>query len=144
MSSAERIVAPASLEVEVRALRDRAKQYSEVQLASPEKDVSLNTTWRSAFRNFTERMKPRTEFEMSYRSMSDLCIYDIDVDKCMDNLNHSDISERNKTLITEFIDNCYIDRLGEHRIIKYISVLKNIAIAINVDFDKLEIQQLWT
>ena len=74
--------------------------------------------------------------------MSDLCIYDIDVDKCMDNLNHSDISERNKTLITEFIDNCYIDRLGEHRIIKYISVLKNIAIAINVDFDKLEIQQL--
>ena len=57
-------------------------------------------------------------------------------------MNHSAISEHNKFLINEFIDNCYIDRLGEHRIIKYISVLKNIAIAINVDFDKLEIQQL--
>lgn len=79
---------------------------------------------------------------MSSRSLSNLSIYDIDVNKCMDNLDNSDISERNKTLITEFIDNCYIDRLGEHRIIKYISTLKSIAIAINTDFDKIEEQQL--
>jgi integrase len=79
---------------------------------------------------------------MPSRSLSDLCIYDIDVNKSIDNVSTSAISERNKTLIMEFIDNCYIDRLGEHRIIKYISTLKSIAIAINVDFDKIEIQQL--
>jgi len=71
-----------------------------------------------------------------------LDIYKINLTKSIDSLKQSEISETNKKLILEFVDNCVICGLGEHRILKYISTLKNIALDIQVDFDKANIIEL--
>ena len=46
------------------------------------------------------------------------------------------ISERNKKLILDFIDYCYSEGLGEHRILKYITTLKYIAQSLQAEFEK--------
>jgi site-specific recombinase XerD len=69
-------------------------------------------------------------------------IYSINVDASIEKLKSSSISGRNKELILSFIDECFIEGIGDHRIIKYLSVLKLIAESMNKDFDKIDIPAL--
>jgi hypothetical protein len=41
------------------------------------------------------------------------------------------------------VDHCFTERLGQHRILKYISVLKIIALKIQLDFDKVKTRDLF-
>jgi integrase/recombinase XerD len=68
----------------------------------------------------------------------DNSFYNYDLNKRLISLRCSNISEVNKQLILNFVENCFMEGLGQHRILKYISTLKMIAIQINVDFDKVE------
>lgn len=67
-------------------------------------------------------------------------IYKFSVDRRIDLLNV--LSERNKTLILEFVDHCIICGLGEHRLLKYISTLKMISLDIKIDLDKMTLPEL--
>ena len=69
-------------------------------------------------------------------------IYSINVDASIEKLKKSSISGRNKELILSFIDECFIEGIGDHRIIKYLSVLKLIAESMDKDFDKIDIPAL--
>ncbi|MFA0823807.1 MAG: tyrosine-type recombinase/integrase [Methanomethylovorans sp.] len=69
-------------------------------------------------------------------------IYSINVDESIEKLKSSSISGRNKELILSFVDECFIEGIGDHRIIKYVSVLKCIAQSMNKDFDKIDIPAL--
>lgn len=69
--------------------------------------------------------------------------YNYDLNKRLICLRNSNISEVNKQLILNFVENCFIEGLGQHRILKYISTLKMIAIEINIDFDKIEKRDLF-
>jgi hypothetical protein len=46
-------------------------------------------------------------------------------------------------LILDFADNCFTERLDQHRILKYISVLKIIALKLQLDLDKVEKRDLF-
>jgi site-specific recombinase XerD len=70
--------------------------------------------------------------------------YNLDFSKRLVSLKNSNISEVNKQLISDFVENCYAQGLGQQRVIKYISILKMIAIQINLDFDKVEKRDLFT
>lgn len=54
-----------------------------------------------------------------------------------DKLNKSSISKNNKESILKFIDSCYANGLSEHRVAKYLSLVRSIAEKINKDFDKV-------
>jgi integrase/recombinase XerD len=69
--------------------------------------------------------------------------YNYDLNKRFVSLNNSNISEVNKKLILDFVENCFVEGLSQHRVLKYISSLKMIAIQINVDFDKIEKRDLF-
>jgi len=69
-------------------------------------------------------------------------IYKIDVDRRIGTLITSELSERNKSLIIEFADSCFIAGLGDHRVLKYISTLKSIATDIQADFDRIGVAEL--
>jgi len=69
-----------------------------------------------------------------------MSIYKISTDRRIESLNV--LSDRNKELILEFVDNCFICGLGEHRVLKYISTLKCIAFAIEKDLDKVTMPEL--
>jgi integrase/recombinase XerD len=69
--------------------------------------------------------------------------YNYDLNKRLVSLNNSNISEVNKKLILDFVENCFSEGLSQHRVLKYISSLKMIAIQINVDFDKIEKRDLF-
>jgi len=56
----------------------------------------------------------------------------------LESLIFAPISDTKKKLILDFVDRCFTERLGQHRILKYISGLKIIALKIQVDFDKIE------
>lgn len=60
------------------------------------------------------------------------------VQKRLDSLKDAPISDVNKQLIFDFIDYCFSEGLSKHRVLKYISILKCIAIQIQLDFDKIE------
>jgi integrase/recombinase XerD len=64
--------------------------------------------------------------------------YNLDINKRLVTLKNSNISEVNKQLILDFVENCFVEGLGQQRILKYISTLKMIATQINVDFEKIE------
>jgi integrase/recombinase XerD len=70
--------------------------------------------------------------------------YNLDFSKRLVSLKNSKISEVNKQLISDFVENCYAQGLGQQRVIKYISILKMIATQINIDFDKVEKRDLFT
>jgi len=70
--------------------------------------------------------------------------YNLDFSKRLVSLKNSNISEVNKQLISDFVENCYAQGLGQQRVIKYISILKMIATQINIDFDKVEKRDLFT
>lgn len=65
-------------------------------------------------------------------------IYKVNVFKRLESVQESDISEVNKRLIQEFVNHCVVTGLGEHRILKYISTLKNIALTMQSDFDAVD------
>lgn len=69
-----------------------------------------------------------------------MSIYKISTDKRIESLNI--LPNRNKELILEFVDHCFICGLGEHRVLKYISTLKCIALAIEKDLDMVTIPEL--
>ncbi|WP_410508457.1 hypothetical protein RSJ42_17180 [Methanosarcina hadiensis] len=43
----------------------------------------------------------------------------------LDLLNAASVSDTNKKLIFDFVDYCFSEGLSKHRVIKYISILKN-------------------
>ncbi len=67
----------------------------------------------------------------------------IDVQKRLKSLKNAPISEVNKKLIFDFVDYCFSEGLSKHRVIKYISILKSIALQIQIDFDKVEKKDLY-
>jgi len=66
-----------------------------------------------------------------------MTLYKINVKARLDGLNDPGVTKHNRTLITDFINWCFSNRIGEHRAVKYISTLKHIAIDLNIDFDKV-------
>jgi integrase/recombinase XerD len=72
-----------------------------------------------------------------------LGIYNFSLQKRLESLNVAPISDINKKLIFNFVDDCFADRLSQHRILKYISALKIIALKIQIDFDKIEKKDLF-
>ena len=64
-----------------------------------------------------------------------MAIHDTNVEKRLEDLDRSGIFSRNIELIRDFIDNCYSDGLGDHRIIKYISTLKLIAQGMDIELE---------
>ncbi|MGA9187969.1 MAG: tyrosine-type recombinase/integrase [Methanosarcina sp.] len=73
----------------------------------------------------------------------DVGIYNYSLQKRLKSLSDASISDTNKKLILDFIDHCFTERLGQHRILKYISVLKIIAIKLQLDLDKVEKRDLF-
>jgi integrase len=69
--------------------------------------------------------------------------YNLNLSKRLVSLKNSNISEVNKQLILDFVENCFVEGLGQQRILKYISTLKVIATQINIDFDKTEKRDLF-
>jgi integrase/recombinase XerD len=69
--------------------------------------------------------------------------YNLDLNKRLISLKNSNISKVNKKLILDFVENCFVEGLGQQRILKYISTLKMIATQINTDFDKVEKRDLF-
>jgi site-specific recombinase XerD len=69
-------------------------------------------------------------------------LYKVNVKNRLESLNKSNISRVNKDLIVKFVESCIVEGLSEHRIIKYVSTLKNIALQMNIDFDKVEKEDL--
>ncbi len=67
----------------------------------------------------------------------------MNVQKRIESLKDAPISDVNKKLIFDFIDYCFSEGLSQHRILKYISILKCIAIQIQIDFDKIEKRDLY-
>ncbi|HII79040.1 MAG TPA: tyrosine-type recombinase/integrase [Methanosarcina sp.] len=73
----------------------------------------------------------------------DVGIYNYSLQKRLESLALAPISDTNKKLILEFVDNCFTERLGQHRVLKYISVLKIIAVKLQLDLDKVEKRDLF-
>ncbi|WP_292387987.1 tyrosine-type recombinase/integrase, partial [Methanosarcina sp. UBA5] len=69
-------------------------------------------------------------------------IYNFSLQKRLESLNAAAISDTNKKLILDFVDYCFTEGLSQHRILKYISALKMIALKIQLDFDKIEKRDL--
>lgn len=69
--------------------------------------------------------------------------YNLSINKRLEPLKSSDISEVNKQLILDFVDNCFVEGLGQQRILKYISILKIIASQMKIDFNKIEKRDLF-
>ena len=70
-------------------------------------------------------------------------IYYFSLQKRLESLNAAPISDINKKLINYFVDYCFTEHLSQHRILKYISALKVIALKIQLDFDKIEKKDLF-
>jgi integrase/recombinase XerD len=70
-------------------------------------------------------------------------IYNFSLQKRLESLNSAPISDINKNLIFNFVDCCFTERLSQHRVLKYISALKIIALKIQLDFDKIEKRDLF-
>jgi integrase/recombinase XerD len=64
-------------------------------------------------------------------------IYKLNVSTRLESLENLSISERNKEFILDFIDDCFSEGFGEHRILKYITTLKYISTSLSTDFDKV-------
>jgi integrase/recombinase XerD len=62
-------------------------------------------------------------------------IYKLNVSSRLESVGYFLITERNKELILNFIDFCFSEGLGEHRILKYITTLKYIAQSLQIDFE---------
>jgi len=69
--------------------------------------------------------------------------YNLNLNKRLVSLQSSSISEVNKKLILDFVENCFVEGLGQQRILKYITTLKIISTQINTDFDKVEKRDLF-
>jgi integrase/recombinase XerD len=63
-------------------------------------------------------------------------IYKLSVSGRLESVEDFSISERNKELIVDFIDCCFSGGLGEHRVLKYITTLKYIALSLQTDFEE--------
>jgi len=58
--------------------------------------------------------------------------YNLNLNKRLESLKNANISEVNKQLILNFVENCFVEGLGQQCILKYISTLKMIAIQIKL------------
>jgi RNAse (barnase) inhibitor barstar len=67
----------------------------------------------------------------------------LSVKKRLESLKDALISDVNKKLIFDFVDYCFSEGLSKHRVLKYISILKNIAIQTQLDFDKVQKKDLY-
>lgn len=63
-------------------------------------------------------------------------IYKLNISSRLESVEHFSTSERNKELILNFVDYCFSEGLGEHRIVKYITTLKYIAQSLQIDFEE--------
>jgi hypothetical protein len=73
----------------------------------------------------------------------EVAIYKLSLQTRLKSLDTVPISDVNKKLIFDFVDHCFTERLSQHRILKYISALKAIALKIQLDFDKIEKRDLF-
>jgi site-specific recombinase XerD len=63
-------------------------------------------------------------------------IYKLNVSSRLEYVGYFLITERNKELILNFIDYCFSEGLGKHRILKYITTLKYIAQSFQIGFEE--------
>jgi integrase/recombinase XerD len=63
-------------------------------------------------------------------------IYKLNIPSRLESVEHFLTSDRNKELILNFVDYCFSEGLGEHRILKYITTLKYIAQSLQIDFEE--------
>lgn len=63
-------------------------------------------------------------------------IYKVSAKSRIESVKKADISDANKVIIGKFLDACIVEGLSEHRILKYVSTLKNIALIMQIDLDK--------
>ncbi|WP_340819138.1 tyrosine-type recombinase/integrase [Methanolobus sp. WCC4] len=64
-------------------------------------------------------------------------LYKVSVADRIESLKKSSISDVNKELILKFVESCVVEGLSEHRILKYVSTLKTIALQMEIDFDRV-------
>jgi len=69
--------------------------------------------------------------------INDLCIHDVDknLERYLETLKISDITERNRQLILNFQEHCYSRGLTKYRILFYITKLNRLAKILKKDFD---------
>ena len=66
----------------------------------------------------------------------EVAFYNLNIKKRVDSLKNSDISVTNQKLISNFVNYCFSEGIGEHRALKYLSTFKIIVKFISIDFDK--------
>jgi hypothetical protein len=69
-------------------------------------------------------------------------LYDnINFQKSLNSLKGASISDVNKKLVFDFVDYCFSEGLSKHRVIKYVSILKSIALTLQIEWDKVKKDQ---
>jgi site-specific recombinase XerD len=71
-----------------------------------------------------------------------MTIYKLNVQQRIDSIDTIETSEANKAYIRDFTDCCYTEGLTDHRVLKYLSTLRQIAQSIGCDFDKVTEKEL--
>ncbi len=71
-----------------------------------------------------------------------MTIYKLNVQQRIDNIDTIETSETNKEKIRDFVDCCYTEGLTDHRVLKYLSSMRQIAKSIGCDFDKVTEKEL--
>lgn len=66
-----------------------------------------------------------------------MTIYKLNVQKRIGSIDDIQTSDANKDMIRDFVDCCYTEGLTDHRVLKYVSSLRQIAQSIDCDFDKV-------
>jgi len=64
-------------------------------------------------------------------------LYDVDIERRISGLEIEPLTEKNIDLIVSFVDELYVQGIGVHRILKYISTLKCIFIKLDKDFENV-------
>ncbi|MHB8100924.1 MAG: tyrosine-type recombinase/integrase [Methanosarcina sp.] len=72
----------------------------------------------------------------------EVSIYKLNTKKRLDSFKLADISTPNKKLILSFVNYCFSEGLGEHRVLKYLFMLKKIAKYLPSDVDKATEEQI--
>ncbi|TGC07023.1 tyrosine-type recombinase/integrase [Methanolobus halotolerans] len=71
-----------------------------------------------------------------------MAIYKLNVQKRIASIDEIQTSDANKRMIRDFVDCCYTEGLTDHRALKYLSSLKQIAQSIDCDFTEVTEKEL--
>ena len=66
----------------------------------------------------------------------DIYNYDRKINAEIRNIENSSMTKRNKEIIFQFKDSCFMDGLSKARVCRILNIMKLIALRMKVDFDK--------